>query len=127
MTSVKAQNCIVFGPLEGEIMDVLWGTPAPLTVREVLGRLNHARETPLAYTTVMTVMNRLSDKSAAVRVKAGRCYSYSAAVSDEAAMAVREVIRDFGVDAVAHFVTEAQNSPDLLDRLRRLMAEGPGS
>ncbi|WP_446039568.1 BlaI/MecI/CopY family transcriptional regulator [Streptomyces sp. SID1121] len=127
MTSVRAQNCIVFGPLEGEIMDVLWGAPEPLTVRDVLGRLNRARETPLAYTTVMTVMNRLSDKGAADRVKAGRCYSYSASVSDEAAMAVREVIRDFGVDAVAHFVTEAQNSPDLLARLKRLMVEGPGA
>ena len=107
-------------------MDVLWGSPTPLTVRDVLGRLNHARETPLAYTTVMTVMNRLSDKGAAIRVKDGRCYCYSAAVSDEAAMAVREVIRDFGVEAVAHFVTEVQTSPDLLDRLQRLMAEGPG-
>lgn len=127
MTSVKAQTCIVFGPLEGEIMDVLWGVPEPVTVRDVLGVLNRARETPLAYTTVMTVMNRLSDKGAATRVKSGRCYCYAAAVSDEAAMAVREVIRDFGVSAVAHFVNEAHSSPDLLDRLKRLMQEGPGS
>ncbi|WP_405825735.1 BlaI/MecI/CopY family transcriptional regulator [Streptomyces sp. NBC_01390] len=124
--SRTAQECLVFGPLENEIMEVLWQAPDPMTVREVLGALNAGRETPLAYTTVMTVLSRLAEKGAANRTKAGRGYAYTPCVTDEAAMAVREVIRDFGVSAVGHFLDEIRNVPDLRERFEKLLHEGPG-
>jgi predicted transcriptional regulator len=117
---------MILGPLEGEIMNVLWNAEGPLLVRDVLDKLNRDRSGPLAYTTVMTVLVRLYEKGAASRAKQGRGYAYTAAVPDEAALAVREVIRDFGSAAVAHFVDEARNAPDLLERLERLMEEGNG-
>ncbi|MFB7091295.1 BlaI/MecI/CopY family transcriptional regulator [Streptomyces sp. NPDC056296] len=122
-----SQDCLVFGPLENEIMEVLWKASGPMTVRDVLGKLNTVRAAPLAYTTVMTVMSRLSEKGAADRTKAGRGYAYSPVVTDEAAMAVREVIRDFGVSAVNHFLDEILSAPDLRERFEKLMREGPGN
>jgi predicted transcriptional regulator len=43
-------------------MDTVWASADPVCVREVLDALNARRSEPLAYTTVMTVMNRLTAK-----------------------------------------------------------------
>jgi predicted transcriptional regulator len=113
----------VLGPLEGEVMRVLWAAPEPLSVRAVLDQLNRARRPALAYTTVMTVLSRLADKDIVSRRRVGRGYSYEAAVADEAAIAVRGVVRDFGDAAMAHFVDEARDDPQLRRRLRRLLRD----
>src|SRR3954470_5305305 len=113
----------LLGPLEGEVMEALWASPEPLSVRAVLERLNQDRRPPLAYTTVMTVMARLAEKDVLRRVKVGRGYLYKPAVADEAGLAVRDVIRDFGDSALAHFVDEPRAAPRLLKRLKRLMRE----
>lgn len=96
-----------------------------MTVREVRGDVNAARETALAYTTVMTVLARLAEKGILSRVREGRGYRYGPLVGDTAGIAVREVIRDFGEAAMAGFLDEARADPKLLGRLRALMAEGP--
>lgn len=113
----------VLGPLESDVMRVLWTAGSPMTVREVLDRLNEARSTPLAYTTVMTVLSRLSDKEVVARRRVGRGYAYMSAVPDEAAIAVRDLVREFGEGAVAHFVDEARADPRLRRRLERLLGE----
>lgn len=104
-------------------MDALWAASGPLSVREVLEHLNRSRRPPLAYTTVMTVMARLAEKEVLVRVKDGRGYRYEAAVADAAAIAARDLIRDFGEGAVASFVDQARRDPKLLARLERLMRQ----
>jgi predicted transcriptional regulator len=109
------------GSLEAEVMQVMWAAREPLTVRQVLERLNRGRRPALAYTTVMTVMARLADKEILRRELDGRGYKYEPAVADAAAIAVREVVRDFGEAAVAQFVDEARANPKLLRRLRRLV------
>lgn len=111
------------GPLEAEVMKLIWKAGTPVTVRDLLEQLNRGRDRSLAYTTAMTVMTRLVDKGALERRRAGRGYLYEAAVSDTAGLAVRQVLRQFGDAAVAHFVDEAKTDPDSLRRLRRLLAE----
>ena len=69
------------GELERAIMDVLWETPEPLTVRQVSGQLT---ERDLAHTTVMTVLDRLAKKGFARRERDGRAWRYRAAESREA-------------------------------------------
>ena len=69
------------GDLERAIMDVLWESPAPLTVRQVGGRLI---DRDLAHTTVMTVLDRLAKKGFARRERDGRAWLYRAAASREA-------------------------------------------
>ena len=93
-----------FGPLEAEVMDAVWAAETPVSVREVMGRLNERRAEPLAYTTVMTVMGRLAEKGALARRHAGRGYLYEATAADRAGIAVQNVIRTYGDEAMAHFV-----------------------
>jgi predicted transcriptional regulator len=113
----------VLGPLEADAMEVLWTSGTPMSVRDVLARLNERGSEPLAYTTVMTVLTRLADKGILARVRDGRGYVYEPAVSDAAQIAVRGVVRDFGDAALAHFVDEARADPDMLRRLRRLLSD----
>lgn len=74
----------------------------------------------------MTVLTRLTGKGVLVRAQAGRRFVYSPVAGDEAGMAVREVVRDYGEAALAHFVEQARADPKLYRRLRRLMGEGDG-
>ncbi|HEY7011140.1 MAG TPA: BlaI/MecI/CopY family transcriptional regulator [Streptosporangiaceae bacterium] len=69
------------GELERAIMDVLWESRDPLTVRQVSGKLI---ERDLAHTTVMTVLDRLAKKGFARRERDGRAWRYRAAATREA-------------------------------------------
>jgi predicted transcriptional regulator len=112
-----------FAPLESEVMEAVWQAAAPVSVRQVLDALGARRSEPPAYTTVMTVMNRLVAKNVLVRHGARRSYVYEASAPDAAGIAVQDVIRTYGDAAVAHFVDEARADPGVLRRLRALLAE----
>lgn len=104
-------------------MDTVWAAGNPVSVRGVLDVLNERRSEPLAYTTVMTVMNRLAAKNVLTRNGERRRYVYEATATDAAGIAVRDVIRTYGDAAVAHFVDQARADPGVLGRLRALLAE----
>jgi predicted transcriptional regulator len=76
------------GDLERAVMDVLWdraaGTTTGITVREVAEAL---RDRELAYTTVMTVLDRLAGKGMVEREREGRAWSYRPAATREAYIA----------------------------------------
>jgi len=74
------------GALETDIMKVLWRANRPLQPAEVSAHLDQG----LAYTTVATVLGRLTAKGLVERTEAGRAYAYSAAVP-EAALAGRRI------------------------------------
>ncbi|EGX56101.1 putative BlaI family transcriptional regulator [Streptomyces zinciresistens K42] len=67
----------VFGGLEAEIMRVVWRSAEPVAVQAIVDALGERRR--LAYTTVMTVTERLREKGWLTRVRHGRAYRYSAA------------------------------------------------
>jgi predicted transcriptional regulator len=108
------------GPLEAEVMGVLWRAGRPLPVREVATALNAERTATLAYTTVMTVMSRLAGKGILARSRAGRRFVYAPVAADAAEIAVRGVLEEFGDAALARFVQRAELDPALRERLRRL-------
>jgi predicted transcriptional regulator len=110
-------------PLESEVMEVVWRADSPVSVRLVLDVLNERRDEPLAYTTVMTVMSRLTAKNVLAREGERRRYLYLATATDAAGLAVRDVLRAHGDAAVAHFVEEARTDPAILRRLRAILAE----
>src|SRR3954468_852481 len=58
---------------ELEVLKVLWDR-GPSTVREVMDVLNEAR--PRAYTSVMSLLNVMTDKRLLVRVPRGRAFVY---------------------------------------------------
>src|SRR5579863_2627553 len=63
-----------FGELEAVIMDRLWEQGRPMLVREMVEDLRGER--PLAYTTVMTVMENLHRKGWLRRERDGRAWRY---------------------------------------------------
>ena len=63
-----------FGELEAVIMDRLWERGRPMLVREMVEDLRGER--PLAYTTVMTVMENLYRKGWLRRHRDGRAWRY---------------------------------------------------
>jgi predicted transcriptional regulator len=113
----------LLGPLEAQIVRAAWGVGQPVSVRQLLDRVNKGRSPELAYTTVMTVMNRLVEKGVFRRRKEGRGYLYEPVADDSAGLAVHGVMRDFGDAAMAHFVEEAKGDPQALRRLQRLLEE----
>lgn len=79
-------------PLELECLKALWslGEGNVSDVRSALSRR-------LAYTTVMTVLDRLARKGVVTRRKVSRCFVYTPAVTREAMRraAVRELLANF--------------------------------
>lgn len=69
------------GDLERQVMERLWAAEGPLTVRAIHAELAVDRE--LAYTTVMTVLDRLAKKGVVQRVRDGRAYLYEPAATRE--------------------------------------------
>ena len=63
------------GDLERAVMDHLWGSGRPQTVRQVHQALCARRE--LAYTTVMTVLQRLARKNLVVQIRDDRAHRYA--------------------------------------------------
>ncbi|WP_229073232.1 BlaI/MecI/CopY family transcriptional regulator [Actinoplanes sp. DH11] len=72
---------MAMGDLEREVMTRLWDAREPLTVRQVHEALSGDRD--LAYTTVMTVLDRLAKKGLVNQQKADRAYRYAPAQSRE--------------------------------------------
>ena len=118
----------LLGELEADIMGLLWEDGRPMTVREVLARLNAERERPVAYTTVMTVMARLAEKGILERTLVGQTYEYHVALSREAFLRrasetiARELIEDFGEVAVVSFISALERiDPKRLQELRKYL------
>lgn len=105
-------------------MDTLWTHGPQLTVRDVMDRMEGTKE--LAYTTIMTVLDRLAKKGLAERTLDGRAWRYTAASTREAlaATALRSTLENVQADrklAMMHFLDDA--SPAELDDLRAALAE----
>lgn len=81
-------------PLELDCMNTLWPI-GEATVREIRDRLAPRRAR--AYTTIMTIMDRLARKGIVERCKAGRAYVYRPRLSAEEAstQALAQVLDNF--------------------------------
>lgn len=119
------------GELEATVMDVLWRSTAPCRVRDVRAELAPGR--PLAYTTVMTVLDNLHRKGWVQRELDGRAYLYRPVASREevTARALRDLL-DSSEDAEAvllHFVRSAseRESELLRDALAATESSGRGT
>ena len=63
------------GDLERAVMDHLWSMTDPQTVRQVHEALSRRRD--LAYTTVMTVLQRLAKKNLVSQIRDDRAHRYA--------------------------------------------------
>lgn len=120
----------VFGSLERKIVGIFWAESArSCTVREVRRALAQ-QGNPVAYTTVMTVMNRLVDKRVLSRKLHGRGYAY--AIQLDAKQAIKQATEDFmhaltgefGETALVHFADSLPElDPAVVKRLRKAFAK----
>src|SRR5271155_3101358 len=115
------------GPLEQQLLSALWARGSS-TVREILD----VGDIKLAYTTVMTTLDRLYKKQLLNRVAEGRAFRYSPRYTQEELekAAVGETIRQLlGSRGTAtlplSYLVEAVSEHDagLLDDLQRLLDE----
>jgi predicted transcriptional regulator len=120
------------GPLEREVMELIWRRPeeaAEVSVRDIYT----AFEGRLAYTTLMTTLDRLRKKGLLERRKEGRAFIYSPRFSPDEFE--RSVARDAinmllgrgsnGVEPILACIVDAVSERDraLLDELDRLIKE----
>src|SRR5215469_14421266 len=110
-----------FGELETAIMDVMWAAQSPYVVREVRERLRYGR--PVAYTTVMTVMDILYRKGVLQRAKNGRAWQYWPVEQREEhdARVMTEVLRSGGNEDLTMRRFVERVSDDEMERLRSAM------
>jgi len=112
------------GTLEQEVVAALAAAAGPMTPAQVRDHLGG----DLAYTTVMTVLARLSEKGLVTRRRVGRAYAY-AAVRDEAE-AYGRLLQAAGVPAevvrfdhlVHSFASYAPLIPAAADALERCIS-----
>ena len=127
MTEPSVERAVaLLGPLEGRIMRAVWTglIPEPFVVRSVQQRMPE-----LAYTTLMTTLNRLAEKGLlkVTQVAGQRAYEYRAAGTAEAYLyragrnQVDRLLERYGDAALAAFeARRSRLSPAQRERLRRL-------
>lgn len=112
--------------LESEVMEEIWRR-TEATVREVLEALNASAARVRAYTTVMTVMAKLSRKGLLERRREGKTDIYRPVMSREQYLEARAqaevgaLIDEYGDIALVHFARQmAQLDPKRREQLRCL-------
>jgi len=94
---------LILGPLETQVMEVLWANGA-CRVREVIRKLNRK----IAYTTVVSTLDRLFKKNLVSRQMRDRGYLYSPRVS------CQEWTNKVARDVVAKLLAGPQTSREML-------------
>ena len=114
------------GDLERAVMDRLWSTSEPQTVRQVHEELSARRD--LAYTTVMTVLQRLAKKNLVSQLRDDRAHRYAPMRGrDELVAGLMVDALDQAADsgsrqaALMHFVERV--GADEAEALRRALAD----
>ncbi|MHB0975725.1 MAG: BlaI/MecI/CopY family transcriptional regulator [Candidatus Aquicultorales bacterium] len=114
-----------FGTLESQVMEVIW-LKGSASVREVHDSLSKGHD--VAYTTILTVMQRLAKKGMLLRIIDGNSHIYAATLSKEAYCG--SLMRTFlgvlskpmAARTLVHFVEEMDDEQMLAD-LERLIHE----
>lgn len=111
------------GDLEAVVMEILWSTEGSLRVRDVLERLE--RDPPLAYTTILTVMDNLHRKGFLTRDRAGRAYRYQPAQgrAEFTAEVMHELLSESGDTSSTLLTFIDQMSPVEIARLKRALSD----
>ena len=108
------------------MLKVLWDR-GPSTVREVMDALNQSR--PRAYTSVMSLLNVMTDKGLVVREPQGRAFVYKA--KSDRGRTLRRLVGNLvgrafegsASELVAHLLDQTRPSPEELDEIHRTIKQ----
>ena len=113
-------------PAELEILHLVW-RDGPLTVRQVMEHLDRVR--PRAYTSVMSLLNVMTEKGLLERQAEGRAFVYRAKVEREQTLG--EMVADLlgrafegsATALVAHLLEQASPDRQELEEIRNTIRE----
>lgn len=116
-----------FGPLEAKILDILWND-AEMTIKEVQQVLEKEKSTN--FNTVMTVMNRLTEKGILQKRPEGRSSLYKPVLSrsefldTQSKEMTNELMEEFGTVVVSHMLDALEEvDDDLVAKLEQKIKE----
>ena len=116
-------------PAELAILRVLWQR-GPSTVREVHATLSENRSS--GYTTVLKMLQIMSDKNLVTRDESQRAHVYSALLAESQTQ--RQLVRDLlerafdgsAMKLVMHALADRKSSPEEIGRIRQLLDDIEG-
>jgi predicted transcriptional regulator len=122
MSEMQARDNFSLGPLERAVMEALWahGSLSPREAHDVVGRPRN-----LAYTTILTIVQRLHAKGLLERSEYGRTHRYEPLMSRDdygarQAQHLAETLVRIGDSGVAAFLSETRRlDPSVVEALRR--------
>lgn len=109
-TNGHRHSILDLAPLELECMNALWPL-GEATVRQIRSELSSQR--PRAYTTVMTIMDRLAQKGIVTRRRAGRAWVYQPGFSAGEARdrAVQQVVKHYFAGSEKALLAHVKGQP----------------
>ena len=116
-------------PAELEVLKILWDRDGPASVRDVLDAVNRLVETPRAYTSVMSLLNVMTDKGLLRRTPQGRAFLYEPVTPREQTLrsllgeTLERVYSGSARLLVAHLLDQSRPSADELEQIRSLLDE----
>jgi BlaI family penicillinase repressor len=119
-------------PAELEVLKVLWEREGPSSVRDVLDVVNRHADPPRAYTSVMSLLNVMTDKGLLRRSPQGRAFLYEPIAPREQTLrsllgeTLERVYNGSASLLVAHLLDQSRPSKDELDQIRSLLDEYQG-
>ncbi|MDT7603980.1 MAG: hypothetical protein QOF61_1977 [Acidobacteriota bacterium] len=122
------KNVPELGPLEFKLLRIFWKHDS-LTAPQVLEEHNRQAKKPAAYTTIMTLLGRLTDKGVLKVNRERQPYRFSAAITRE--QMLRQRVRDFislffegqPLDLVVRLVEETPLSEESVEKLEDVLRE----
>ena len=114
-------------PAELEILKILWERSRPATVRDVFEVVNRQADPPRAYTSVMSLLNVMTDKRLLRRTPQGRAFLYEPVSPRDqtlGSMLGETLERVYSGSAsllVAHLLDRSHPSLAELDHIRSLL------
>ncbi len=117
----------VLGELEAAVLERIWGREN-VAVRDVFNELQQERD--IAYTTVMTTMDRLWRKGLLSRIRDKNAYLYSPVYSKKRLIqncinqVLDSILPDITEPSLAHFISNLEKlNPALISELKKLLSK----
>jgi BlaI family transcriptional regulator, penicillinase repressor len=114
-------------PAELEILKILWQRGAPSSVRNVLEIVNRDAQPQRAYTSVMSLLNVMTDKGLLRREPFGRAFLYEVVTAREQTLrsllgeTLERVYNGSASLLVAHLLDQSNPSGEELHQIRSLL------
>jgi predicted transcriptional regulator len=119
-------------PAELEVLKILWDREGPSSVRDVLEAVNRHVDPPRAYTSVMSLLNVMTDKGLLRRSPQGRAFLYEPVSPREQTLrsllgeTLERVYNGSASLLVAHLLDQSRPSADELEQIRSLLDDYQG-